>query len=156
MKKVLIAVDNTKGSQEIFDKTLHITKCMAPDEIILVYVERLGGPSILSEHGTDAELKTLREVIEGTEYKEAIDSLAQRVVNYYKDLLESKPPASNVRTIIKSGHIADEILATAAEEGVDMIMIGARSQNKTMKSFFLGSVSREVSNRSDVPVLLVK
>jgi nucleotide-binding universal stress UspA family protein len=154
MKKILIAVDDTKGTQEIFNKAANICKCMAPDEIFLLYVERLSGPSILSEMGTDAELSTLREVLEGTEYKQAIDARAQRVIGYYKDLLEKNPPVPVVRTIIKSGRVADMILETAKEQGADLIFVGARS--KSAKTLFMGSVSREVSNRAEVPVLIVK
>lgn len=152
--KILIAVDDTKGSQEIFNKTMHITKCMAPDEIVLLYVQRLSGPSILSEMGTDAELTTLREVLEGTEYQQAVDANAKKVVKYYKDLLESKPPVPVVRTLIKSGRVADMILETAGEEGVDMIFVGARS--KGAKTIFMGSVSREVTNHAEIPVLIVR
>lgn len=152
--KILIAVDDTKGSQEIFTKTMHITKCMAPDEIILLYVERLSGPSILSEMGTDAELTTLREVLGGTEYKQAVDAKANKVVTYYKNLLESKPPVPVVRTIVKSGRVADMILETAKEEGVEIIFVGSRSKNA--KTMFLGSVSREVTNNAEIPVLIVR
>lgn len=152
--KLLMAVDDTKGTQEIFNKTLKLTKCMAPDEIILLHVERLSGPSILSEMGTDAELKTLREVIEGTEYKSAVDARANRVVNYYRDLIEKSPPVPNVRTVIKSGRVADMILETAKDEGVDIIFVGVRSA--TAKTLFLGSVSREVSNRAEIPVMIVR
>jgi nucleotide-binding universal stress UspA family protein len=154
MNKILIAVDDTKGTQEIFNKAMNICKCMAPDQVFLLYVERLSGPSILSEMGTDAELSTLREVLEGTEYKQAIDARAQRVVNYYKDLLTKNPPVPPVQTIIKSGRVADMILETAKEVGADLIFVGARS--KSAKTLFMGSVSREVSNRAEIPVLIVK
>ncbi len=61
---------------------------------------------------------------------------------------------SGVKTIIREGHPADEILKTAEEEGVDMIVIGARG--KRVSHLFMGSVSREVANRADVTVLVIK
>jgi nucleotide-binding universal stress UspA family protein len=52
------------------------------------------------------------------------------------------------------GNPAEEILKTAKEEGVDMIIIGSRGARAT--HLFMGSVVREVVNNSDIPVLVVK
>ena len=59
MKKILIAVDDTKSSKEIFAKCTQICKCMAPEEIILLYVEKFAGRSLMDEMLGDAELSTL-------------------------------------------------------------------------------------------------
>ena len=59
-----------------------------------------------------------------------------------------------VKSVIKAGHPADEILKTADEEDVDMIIIG--SKGKRMSHIFMGSVSREVVNRAEVPVFVIK
>lgn len=88
MKKILIAVDDTKSSREIFNKCTKICKCMAPEEIQLLYVEKFEGRSLMDEMLGDAELSTLQEVLEGTEYKEALDKKAETILNYYKKVLE--------------------------------------------------------------------
>ncbi|MEW6409504.1 MAG: universal stress protein [Nitrospirota bacterium] len=46
------------------------------------------------------------------------------------------------------------MVKTAKEEGVDMIIVGSRG--KRVSHLFMGSVSREVANNAEVPVLLVK
>ena len=89
MKKILIAVDDTKATREIFSKCTQICKCMAPESIILLYVEKYGGPSILSDMIGDAESSTLQEVLEGTEYQEALDKKAETVLGYYKNAFEN-------------------------------------------------------------------
>jgi len=61
---------------------------------------------------------------------------------------------TGIKTVIKTGHPADEILDTAKEEAVQMIVIGSRG--KKVSHLFMGSISREVADRSEVPVLLVK
>ncbi len=154
MKKILIAVDDTKGTKAIFSKSTHICKCMNPEEILLLYVERLEGRSLVNDVIDDIELSILREVLEGTEFKEALDKKANTILNHYKSILEETPPTPNVKTILKSGHPAEEILRTATEEGVDMIIVGSRG--KRSHSFLMGSISREVVNSSEVPVLIVK
>lgn len=154
MNKILIAVDDTVSTREIFNKSLHLCKCMAPDEIILLYVERLSGPSILSEMGTEAERTTLKEVLEGTEFKQALDAKAKKILSYYLNALQEKPPVPAVRTVIKAGKVAEQIVDTAREEDVTMIMVGSKGQR--VSSLLMSSVSREVANSADRPVLIVK
>jgi nucleotide-binding universal stress UspA family protein len=52
------------------------------------------------------------------------------------------------------GHPADEILETAQEKNADIILIG--SAGKRVSHLFMGSVSREVVNRAEIPVLVVR
>lgn len=154
MKKILIAVDDTKSSKEIFSKCTHICKCLAPDTILLLYVEQFEGKSLLDDMMSAGELKTLMEYLEGSEYKEALDAKAQAIVGYYKQLLEEKSPVPIVETVIKAGHPSEQILETAQEENVDMIIVG--SKGKRVSHLTIGSVSRAVTNGANVPVLVVK
>ena len=153
MLKILIAVDDTKSSKEIFSKCTQICKCMAPEEIILLYVEKFAGRSLMDEMLGDAELSTLASVVEGTEFKEAMDKKAEKILGYYKDALEERSPVPNIRTMVKTGIPAEEIVQTAKDEDVSMILIGSRGNRPRL---FMGSVSREVANTSDRPVLIVK
>ena len=155
MKKILIAVDDTKATREIFSKCTNICKCMAPESIILLYVEKFGGPSFLSDLIGDAESSTLKEVLEGTEYQEALDKKAETVLGYYKNALEERSPVPNIQTMVKGGHPAEQIVKTAKEEDVSMILIGSQGKRAGSR-MLMGSVSREVANSADRPVLIVK
>ncbi len=152
--KILIAVDDTKSSKEIFSKCTQICKCMAPEEIILLYVEKFEGRSLMVEMLQDTELNTLKNVLEGTEYKRALDEKAENLLRYYKNSLEENSPVPIVKTIVKYGVPAEEIVKTAKDEDVSMILIGARG--KRVSRLFMGSVSREVADTADRPVLIVK
>jgi nucleotide-binding universal stress UspA family protein len=154
MNKILIAVDDTKSSKEIFSKCTQICKCMAPDVIILLYIEKFAGRSLMDEMLGDAELGTLKDVLEGTEYKEAMDQKAEKILNYYKSALEESPPVPEIKTMVKGGIPAEEIVQTAKDEDVGMIIIGSRGQR--VSNLFMGSVSREVANTADRSVLIVK
>lgn len=153
MNKILIAVDDTKSSKEIFGKCTQICKCMAPEEIILLYVEKFAGRSLMDEMLGDAELGTLRDVIQGTEFQEAMDKKAQKILGFYKKSLEERSPVPKIRTMIKSGIPAEEIVQTSKDEDVSMIIIGSRGKRSRL---FMGSVSREVANTADRPVMIVK
>ncbi|UCH46040.1 MAG: universal stress protein [Nitrospiraceae bacterium] len=153
MKKILVAVDDTKGIKNSFSICENICSCIKPETIVLLYVEKFEGRSLIDEMLGDAEISTLREVLSGTEYKEALDRKANSVLDFYKSALEKKG-LTNVTTVIKGGHPAEEIIKTAQEEGAELIMLGSRG-NRT-SHMFMGSVSREVVNMSDIPVLVAK
>ena len=104
MKKILIAVDDTKATREIFSKCTQICKCMAPESIILLYVEKFEGRSLMTDVLGVAELSTLQEVLEGTEYQEALDKKAETILGFYKNTLEQNSPVPNVQTMVKAGH----------------------------------------------------
>ena len=153
MKKLLIAVDETKGSEKAFSVGSHVCSCIRPENIVLVYVEKFEGRSLMAEMLGDAEMSTLKEVLRGSEYQEALDNKAQALLDHYKKSLEEKG-LTGIKTVIKTGHPAEEILNAAKEENAEMIVIGSRG--KRTSHLFMGSVSREVVDRSEVPVLLVK
>lgn len=154
MTRILIAVDDTISTRDIFNKSMQICKCMAPDEIVLLYVERFSGSSIMSEMGTDAELSTLKEVLEGTAFKQALDAKAKKILGYYKGALELNKPAPKVRTLVKYGKVAEQIVETAKAEDATLIVVGSKGQR--VSSLLMGSVSRLVANTADRPVLIVK
>jgi nucleotide-binding universal stress UspA family protein len=153
MKKVLIAVDDTKGSKNAFTFCLETCACMRPESILLLYVERFEGRSLMTEMLPDSELSTLRGVLEGSEYKKMLDKRAEQILGYYRKLLEDKG-LPGIKTIKKMGSPAEEILKTAKKEGVDLIIIGSRGTR--VGHLFMGSVSREVANNTSVPVLVAK
>jgi nucleotide-binding universal stress UspA family protein len=126
---------------------------MRPRSIVLVYVEKFEGKSLIDAMLGDAELSTLKEVLKGTAYQKALDVKAQTILKYYKVALEKKG-LTGIKTAIRKGHPADEILKTAKDVKADMIVIGSRSSRTT--HLFMGSVSREVADGANIPVLIVK
>jgi nucleotide-binding universal stress UspA family protein len=102
----------------------------------------------------EAELSTLRESLIGTEYKEELDRKSEQILNYYKRELEDGGLIS-IRTIVRDGIAADEILKVAEDEKVDLIITGA-NENKGMLRLIAGCLPGEVERRSKVPVLVGK
>ncbi len=138
MNKILIAVDGTKGTQEMFGKIVNICKCMNPEQIILIYVEKFEGSSLMDEMLGEGELSTLREELEGTEYKKALDMKADKILGYYKNLLQSKPPTPEVRTVIRSGHPAEEII-NELKKREQILLLSGRGEKES--GDFLSAVS---------------
>jgi len=153
MKNVLIAVDDTKGTKSAVSTFMGCIKDFKPLEVILVHVEKFEGRSLIDEMLGEPELATLRDAVKNSELKDILDRKAERIFAYYRTALASVG-YQNIRTVLRSGHPAEEILAAATAEGAEMIVLGARSTRSTNR--FMGSVSREVAEHAEIPVLLIK
>jgi len=152
MKKVLVAVDDTKGSKAVFSVFRNLVR--PPEEVILLHVERLEGKSLMIDMLGEAELSTLKESLKGTEYKENLDRKAAQILTYYKKELENGGLIT-IKTVIREGIPADEILKVAEEENVDLIIVGDSGKNGMVR-FITGRVGKEVERNAMVPVLLGK
>lgn len=154
MKNVLIAVDDTKGTKNVFSMCADFCTCARPKSISLVYVEKfVGNKTLIDEMLGDAELATLKQVLKGTDYQAALDKKANDILSYYKKVLIDKGLAG-IKTIIRQGHPAEEILKAAREVKADLIVVGSRGKRTTR--LFMGSVSREVAHNADVPVMIAR
>lgn len=152
MNKVLVAVDGTKGSKyvvSVFDNLVR-----PPEEVILLHVERLEGGSLMIDMLGEAELSTLRDELKDTEYKKELDRKAEKVLDHCRRKLEDSGLTS-VKTVIRDGIPAEEILKVAKKENVELIILGY-SGSKGLNRFISGSVARDVEKKAKVPVLMAK
>ncbi len=152
MKKVLVAVDDTKGSKAVLSVFRNLVR--PPEEVILLNVERLEGKSMMIDMLGEAELSTLKESLRDTDYKEELDRKAWKILNHYKKEMESFGLIS-VRTILRDGIPSDEILKVAEEENVDLIVVGSNGK-KGLVRMVTGCVSKDVEKKSSVPVIIGK
>jgi len=154
MKKILFAIDASRGSFDLLDKTVGALRQLQPADVVLIHVERLEGETVMDELIlSDSELKTLIESMEGTEHQEMLDRKAAKVVAYFTERLEQQGVTTE-KTLIRKGHPAEEILKAIEEIQADLVVMG--SQGSRVNRLFLGSVSREVANNATVPVLLMR
>lgn len=152
MKKILIAVDDTKGSKNVISVFHNFVK--KPVDIVLLHVERLEGRSMIIDMLGDAELSTLKEMLQGTEYKEALERRSERILGYYSKEL-SQDGSVTVRPVRREGIPSDEILKLAEEEGADLIILG-QSGKRGFDRFITGKVAKYVEANAKVPVLVAQ
>ena len=152
MEKVLIAVDDTKGSKNVLDVFSNLVK--PPKEVLILHVQKLEGKSLMIDMLSDHELATLKESLEGTEYKEKLDRHTEKILNYYRKEFESTGLVS-VRTMKREGIPSDEILKVAEEESVDLIVVGGNGK-KGLNRLITGCVSKYVERNASVPVIVEK
>jgi len=146
--KVLIAVDGKGSSKAIFSTYSHLLQ--PPDEVVLLHVQRLEGDSLMIDMLGESELSTLKKSLEGTEHQQALDEQSAKIVDFYRSRLASE--STNVRPVVRSGNPAEEILATAAAEQVDLVILGT-SRKGRLDRLITGSVARDVEDRASMPVL---
>jgi nucleotide-binding universal stress UspA family protein len=101
-----------------------------------------------------AEMSELKEAMKETEHQKALDRRAEKVLDYYRKKLVQRG-GSVVRTVLRAGDPSEEILGVAAEEGVDLIILG-KSPKKRIDRLITGSVAREVEKEADVPVMTAR
>ncbi len=152
MKKVLVAVDDTKASESVVSVFDNLVR--PPEEVILLHVERLEGKSLMIDMLGEAELSTLKESLKGTEYKEELDRKAEELLNRYKRKFEHGGLIC-VKTVIREGIPSDEIAKVAEEENVELIIVGCDGK-KGFSRLISGCVSKTVERNSKVPVIVAK
>jgi nucleotide-binding universal stress UspA family protein len=152
MKKVLVAVDETKASKSVLSVFNNLVR--PPEEVIILHVERLEGSTLMIDMLGEAELSTLREALKGTDYKEKLDRKAEKILNYYRKEIESAGLFS-VKTVVREGIPSEEILKVAEEENAELIIMGCNG-TKGLQRLMTGCVSKDVERSSKVPVLVAK
>lgn len=153
MKTIVIAVDDSTGSQAAVQTFLDLFSCARPERVALLYVEKMEGKSLMDDMLGEPELSTLKEQLRGTEVQAALDRKAKAILDHYSQKLAAAG-AGAVQTMVREGHPSDEILNAAKELNADMIIIGSRG--KRLHTMLMGSVSREIANRADIPVLIAR
>ena len=137
-KKILVAVDGS----EISLRALQSARVLAEateGELLLLHV-----CNSAPEHAQHKRLGIVSEVpeLENTE-----------MVNEVLEVMMGSPVKYKLRSA--EGNPAEQILAIATEAGCDTIVMGSRGLGSLSK-IFLGSVSSDVINKSEIPVLIVK
>ncbi len=152
MKKVLVAVDDTRAAESVVSVFDNLVR--PPEEVILLHVERLEGRTRMIDMLGEAELSTLREQLRGTEYKEALDRKAESILSHYKRKFDNGGLVK-VTTMIREGIPSEEISKVAQDENVELIIVGCDRQ-EGLNRFIFGCVSEQVERDSGVPVIVAK
>lgn len=151
MRKILIAVDDPKDSKAMLS-TFYNLACL-PEEVILLHVQRLQGKSLMIDMLGNAEMETLKKALKETEHQEKLDGESEKILNYYKSILQDS--RFSVRTVIREGIPAEEILRVSEEEAVELIILG-HCRRRGLARLISGSVTRDVEQNAKTPVFVAR
>jgi nucleotide-binding universal stress UspA family protein len=138
MKTILLAVDGSAPSGRAVETTLDLAPCVGA-EVVVLHVRE-----------TEALPWTV-QTVELTTSDEAT-ALVDGVVRRLKDAGVS---ARGETTEAMHGSAARDILRTAREEDVGMIVMGSRGLSD-LAGLVMGSVAHKVLHLADRPVLVVR
>jgi len=136
--KILVPLDGSEHSLQALEKAVQIAKKF-DSKIVLINVYSVSSFKVTPSQVFDYinEIRKSGESILAEGKKRAIAEELQ------------------VETLLKEGHIVEEIIKTAKENNFDLIVIGARGISK-MKEILLGSVSHGVTLHAPCPILIIR
>jgi nucleotide-binding universal stress UspA family protein len=152
MKKVLIAVDDEKGSKAVLSTFFNLVN--PAEEVVLLNVQRLEGKSLMIDMLGDAEMSTLREMVKDTDHKNRLDKKADDVLAFYEKEISDYCQAK-IKTVTREGVPADEILKVAEEEDAELIILG-KGRKRGLSRFISGNITEDIQKSSKVPVLVAR
>lgn len=174
ISKILLAYDGSDNGRRAVDVAAELSSKIKAD-LYIVHVLMHGRPTKELMHLAEVEhlvaqaQKSLPSPVAADSVL-SYDLLAQtepdgqsaRVISAMGDLLISyakgscqKQGAKVVKTLVRDGDYADEILDAADELGVDLIVVGSRGLGK-VRGAILGSVSQKVLHHAKQTVVAVK
>ncbi len=147
--KMLVCTDGSIHSQQTVEEALKIAEVCSFDEVAIIHVyPQAQDLSYLGQEATREHITRFRELVR--EYK----TQGEKILGDALQVFEKKN--IKARTILKQGHPSDTIVKVAAEERVDMIVMGSRGLGGFKKTL-LGSVSSAVVEEvNDCIVFMVK
>ena len=139
-KKVLIALDYDATSKKVAEEGYSLAQSMNAETILLHVISEL--PVYYSDSNYNHEFK--------------VDMLGDlnKTTQAFLDKTKKQLGDEDVQTVIMEGEIADTILKTAKELGVNIIVMGSHSR-KWLESIILGSQAEDVLTNTPIPVLIV-
>ncbi|MCX8069612.1 MAG: universal stress protein [Thermodesulfovibrionales bacterium] len=140
IKRILVAFDGSPKSYKAFDFALELSRrCseMSPEITVISVVQP-------------------PEPVDIVEMDAYIDNATEHYEKLFNDLRKTaKDKNLEIKTEIRVGHPADQIVRYSSEIGCDMVIMGQKGKSK-IESWLVGSVSKRVSTYAPCTVTIVK
>ena len=150
MKKILIALDYDPSAQKVAETGYEMAKAMNAS-VTLVHV--IAEPSYYSSMdyspimGFTGFLESDPNI---PELNEELKKESQRFLDESREHLGDQ----NIKTVVAEGIFSEAILATAASESSDIIVLGTHSR-RGLDKLFMGSVAEKVFHNSKIPLFII-
>jgi nucleotide-binding universal stress UspA family protein len=136
-RKILLGYDGSDASKKAFEAACNLA---LRDNAELWVLSVARPPEIADEVETEAVIENSRRY-------------HQRLLAELKATVTGKKIKAHFEVAV--GHPAEQIIYDADRHGVDLIVVGDRGRSKFAR-LLLGSVSRQVTEHADRPVLVVR
>lgn len=151
--RVLLAIDDQTPLDQIAALLKRLTwPAQAVGKVVTVIESMFAGeiPQWLAEKARDAETEAMAQAWVAEHEQERRQAAAKLAA------LRTKLPApfQSAEPIVAEGNPAEQILATAAAEGADLLVVGARNSGRISR-LLMGSTSHKVLAHAPCSVLIV-
>ena len=140
--KVLLPIDGSKSSLNAAKYVAKLAKNSRSRAVI----------TLVSVHD-DASLSHVKQFVSKSVVDDYLREVSEKELKAAQKVLDTARVKHNM--VIKRGHIAEEIIALANKDKVDLIVMGAKGRGGLL-DILMGSVAQRVSGSAKQPVLLVK
>jgi len=138
MKRILVAHDGSKSSEKALKKAFQIGETFGSSVTVLSVIPEL----------------YLTELME-MDRARILDTMTKETKEMMEKIKTKSKQVKSLRTVIKQGDPADEILNTAEKMKADVIITGSHGRHGAQR-FLLGSVSSKIVDHAECDVLVVK
>ena len=138
MKRILIAHDGSKSSEKALRKAFQIAETFGSSVTVLSVIPEL----------------YLTELME-MDRARILETMAKETREMMEKIKAKPKKVKSLKTVIKQGDPADEILNVAEKMKADVIITGSHGRHGAQR-FLLGSVSSKIVDHAACDVLVVK
>lgn len=140
--KILLPIDGSKSSLNAAKYVVKLAKNSRSPAVI----------TLVSVHD-DASLGHVKQFVSKSVVDDYLREVSEKELKAAQKVLDTASVKHNM--VIKRGHIAEEIIALANKDKVDLIVMGTKGRGGLL-DILIGSVAQRVSGSAKQPVLLVK
>jgi nucleotide-binding universal stress UspA family protein len=142
--RILVAVDGSETSDEVFDVAAQLAKLSGGKLYVIHVVMPLSAGAI--DYYDTSIIERLQQ-----EFEER----GKRLLSKYSVDAKKKYDITVLPVLAQGTSPSDAILKEATSKAADLIVVGSKGFSG-VKQFFIGSVPNSVLHQADIPVLLVK
>ena len=145
-KRLLVAVDGSEQSYKALDHAVAIAEKFDSELVLLTVI-----PIMISPFSPDESFSPTAYTI----YQESMNEYYHKLLKDADEIVRTKHPNLNIRTILREGRPSATIVDVAEREGCDVIVMGCRGIGGIM-GWVLGSTSHRVATSCKKPVMIIK
>jgi len=151
-KTILVPHDGSKSADKALSHAIQIAKLSNAKIVIINVVTEILYPNYLSFRGAAVNVKSARDLAKEIYYE--MKKIAQKLLDSKKKQCENN--GVSAETAVFYGNVSGSILDLIKSKNVDLVVMGTTGLSGISKIKVLGSVARNVSEKSTCPVLLVQ
>lgn len=152
MKKILVAVDNSKASRKAAHRAAELASAVGASVKILTVVSDSAVQMASIPETVDIPADINPEILI-CKMDESINRRGEELLKEVKKIFAEYD--CEVETILEKGEPPEEICRVAEEEEIDLIILADKGEGKIQR-FFLGSTSDKVVRYAPTSVMVVK